>query len=207
MKILVIGAAGKSGRAVVDAALSVGHTVTALVRTIQDYDPAGVTVIEGDATDTADMERAVAGQDAVIDTIGGKVPWKSTGLERTAATAITSAMQKHEVRRFVVISMIGVGDSEANVPIYEKLLLPTLLRGERKDKEAMESTVRGSGLDWIIVRPPFLGNGPATGHIQIFDASLSEKAHSITRADLAAFLVAQVSSDEHLHSAVTIGNS
>ncbi len=208
MKVLVIGAAGKSGRAVVEAALSAGHQVTALVHTIGEYQPANITVIEGDATDAGDMEKAIAGQDAVIDTIGGKAaPWKTTSLERTAAAAIILAMQKHGVRRLVVISMIGEGDSIANVPIYERFLLPTFLRGEGKDKEAMESTVRASGLDWIIVRPPFLTDGSATGHIQIFDASTDEKAHTITRADLAAFMVAQMSNDEHLHRAVTIGNS
>lgn len=208
MKVLVIGAAGKSGRAVVEAALSAGHQVTALVHTIGEYQPANVTVIEGDATDVGDMERAIAGQDAVIDTIGGKAaPWKATSLERTAATAIISAMKKHGVRRLVVISMIGEGDSVANVPIYERFLLPTFLRGEGKHKEAMESTVEVSGLDWIIVRPPFLTDGSATGSIQTFDASTDEKAHKITRADLAAFMVAQVSNDEHLHRAVTVGNS
>ena len=208
MKVLVIGASGRSGRAVVEAALSAGHQVTALVQTIEEYQPANVTVIEGDATDVGDMERAIAGQDAVIDTIGGKAaPWKATSLERTAAAAIISAMKKRGVRRLVVISMIGEGDSVANVPIYERFLLPTFLRGEGKDKGAMESTVEASGLDWIIVRPPFLTDGSATGHTEVFDASTDEKAHKITRADLAAFTVAQGSNDEQLHRAVTVGNS
>ncbi len=208
MKVIVIGAAGKSGRAVVEAALSKGHQVTAFVHAAGDYQPADVTVIAGDATDAGDMEKAIAGQDAVIDTIGGHAaPWKATSLERTAAAAIISAMNKNGVRRLVVISMIGEGDSSANIPIYERFLLPTFLRGEGKDKAAMESSVEASGLDWIIVRPPFLTDGPATGHIQIFDASTDEKAHKITRADLAAFMVAQVSNDEHLCRAVTVGNS
>lgn len=103
--------------------------------------------------------------------------------------------------------MIGVGDSIANVPIYQRLLLPTFLRGEGKDKAAMESTVEASGLDWIIVRPPFLTDGSATGHVQIFDAGTDEKAHKITRADLGAFMVAQVANDQHLRRAVTVGNS
>ena len=71
----------------------------------------------------------------------------------------------------------------------------------------MESSVEASGLDWIIVRPPFLTDGSATGSNQTFDASTDEKAHKIKRADLAAFMVAQLSNDEHLHRAVTVGNS
>ena len=64
----------------------------------------------------------------------------------------------------MVTSIIGEGDSVANVPIYERFLFPTFLRGEMKDKEAMESTVEASELDWNIVRPPFLTDGSATGH-------------------------------------------
>ena len=207
MKVIVIGAAGKSGKAVVEAALSAGHQVTALVHKAGDYEPANVIVTEGDATKAVDMERAIAGHDAVVDTIGGKVPWKATGLEGTAAEAITSGMQKHGVRRLVVISMIGVGDSESSVPIYERMLIPTVLGGEKKDKENMESTVYASGLDWIIVRPPFLSDGPAKGQVRVFEASSGEKAHKITRADLATFIVAQLSGNEHLHRAVTVANS
>lgn len=207
MKVLVVGAAGKTGRAVVEQALAAGHQVTAFVRKASDLDMANVRVAEGDATDRGAMDQAVAGQDAVVDTIGGKTPYRTTTLERSTANAIIAAMQHHGVRRLVVTSMIGEGDSEANATWYERLLQATFLRGADKDKAAMESAVGASNLDWVILRPALLSDDPATGHVRVFSAESHEKAHKIARADLAAFIVAQLTSDEHLHKAVTIASS
>ena len=207
MKILVIGAAGKTGAAVVEQAVAAGHEVTAFVRKADEYKGSNVRVFEGDATDSVAMNEAIAGQDAVLDTIGGKTPYKETTLESSAAHTIISCMQRNGVRRLVVTSMLGEGESKANSPVYEKLLLSTFLRGADKDKAAMESAVESSGLEWVILRPAILSDDPATGNVRVFSAESGEKAHKITRADLAAFMVAQLSNNEHLHQAVTIANS
>jgi putative NADH-flavin reductase len=207
MKVLVIGAAGKTGRAVVEQAVAAGHQVTAFVHNANEYKVSDVRVIEGDATNTVAMDAAVLGQDAVLDTIGSKTPYKTTTLESSAANTIIASMQRNGVRRLVVTSMLGEGDSIANVPIYERLLLPTLLRGDNKDKAAMESAVEASGLDWVILRPAFLTDRPAKGSVRVFDAETGEKAHKITRADVASFMLAQVSNNEYLHQAVTIANN
>lgn len=207
MNILVIGAAGKTGVAVVEQAMAAGHQVTAFVRNADEYRGPSVRVVEGDAADSAVMDEAVIGQDAVLDTIGGKTPYKATTLESSAARMIIDAMQRHGVLRLVVTSMLGVGDSEANAPIYERLLVSTFLRGADKDKSAMETTVESSGLDWVILRPAILSDDPATGKVQVFQAETGEKAHKITRADLASFMIAQLSNNEYLHQVVTIANS
>lgn len=208
MKILVIGAAGKTGTEVVKQALAAGHEVTAFVHQAENYQVADVRVVEGDATDSDGMNAAVLGQDAVLDTIGGKTPYKTTTLEASAATNIIAAMQRQGVRRLVVTSMLGEGDSKENAPFfYERLLISTFLRGANKDKANMESAVESSNLDWIILRPAVLSDDAATGHVQVFEADSGEKAHKITRADVAAFMIDQLSSDQYLHQAVTIANS
>lgn len=207
MKVLVIGAAGKTGRAVVEQAVAAGHQVTAFVHSADGYAVPGVRVIEGDAADRVDMDAAVLGQDAVLDTIGGKTPYKATMLESSAAATIIASMQRNDVRRLVVTSMVGVGDSAANATVYERLLVATFLRGADKDKTAMEAAVESSGLDWVILRPAILTDDPATGDVRVFGIGTDEKAHKITRADLASFMIAQLSSDGHLHQAVTIANS
>jgi putative NADH-flavin reductase len=208
MKVLVIGAAGKSGRAVVKEALAYGHDVTAFVHETEGYLPgANVRIVGGDATDRSAMDLAMLGQDAVIDTLGGKNPLMANTLEASAAATITASMQSSGVHRLVVISMIGEGESKANTNWWERLLLSTLLKSEMKDKAAMEAVVDASGLDWIIVRPPFLNDDPGTGDIRVFSAETGETAHKLTRADLAAFMVAQLSSDEYLRKAVAVANS
>lgn len=186
--------------------MAAGHQVTVFVHKADEYEVSDVRVIEGDATDSVAMDAAVLGQDAVLDAIGGKTPYKATTLESSAANTIIASMQRNGVRRLAVTSMIGEGESEANATIYERLLVSVLLRGADKDKAAMESAVESSSLEWVILRPALLTDDPATGNIRVFDAKTGEKAHKITRADLAAFMFAQLSSNEYLHQAVTIAN-
>ena len=209
MKVLVLGAGGRTGGAVVQQAVAAGHQVTALVRHARDYSgPAGVTVREGDATDADAVTAAVADQDAVIDTIGGKTPYKSTiTLEEDVASAVVVAMQRHAVRRLLVTSSLGVGDSVSNGTVVLRLLLKTFLRGSTKDKAAMERDVEASGLDWTIVRPAVLSDDPATGRVRTFDPATGEKAHKIARADLAAWLVAHLDDSAHIRRTVTVATS
>lgn len=207
MKILVIGAGGRTGRAVVEQAVAAGHEVTAFVHKANEYNVTNVRVVEGNAADSAVMDAAVPGQDAVMDTIGGKTPYKDTTLESSAASTIITAMQRNGVRRLVVSSMLGVGESKANAPIFVRLLVATFLRGANKDKAAMESAVKSSGLDWVILRPAILTDDSATGNVRVFNAETGGKAHKIMRADLASFMLARISGSEYLYQAVTIANS
>jgi putative NADH-flavin reductase len=208
MKILVIGAAGKTGRLVVERAVAAGHQVTALVRAgAGDFKRPEVRVVEGDATERATMDEAVRGQDAVVNTIGGKTPYMATRLEASVASTVIECMKQNGVRRLVVTSMAGEGDSKVNTSLYNRLLLPTFLRGADKDKAEMESAVESSGLDWVILRPAILSDAAAKGEVRVFDARTGDKAHKLTRSDLASFMVAQLSNNEHLHKAVTIANS
>jgi uncharacterized protein YbjT (DUF2867 family) len=208
VKVLVFGAAGKSGRAVVEQALVAGHEVSAFVHKTDGYRAGStVRVFGGDARDRSAMDLAMVGQDAVIDTIGNENPLKATTLESSAAATITASMQSSGARRLVVISMIGEGESIANTNWWERLFLSTLLRHEMKDKAAMEAIVDTSGLDWTIVRPPFLNDDPAKGHFHVFSAESGETAHKLTRGDLAAFIVAQLTSNEYLQKAIAVANN
>ncbi len=208
MKILVIGAAGKTGKAVVKQALAAGHTVTAFVHDESDFSESAVLrVVKGDATNRADMDQAVRGQDAVLDTLGGKLPYKETTLETSAIAIILQSMRDNKVRRLVVLSMLGEGDSKGNTNLYQRILMSTFLRGTGKDKAEMEKAVESTDLDWTILRPLFLTDQPASGSVNVFSADTKETAHNITRSDLAAFMISEVTSDTHLRQAITIANS
>jgi len=207
MNVLIIGAAGKTGSLVVDRAVAAGHIVTAFVRDAATYHaPANVHVVAGDATDQASVDKAMAGQGAVIDTIGGKAPYRKTTLERSVAGAVVAAMKANGVKRVIVISSFGVGDSADQVGWFvEHVIVPTWLRGSTEDKAAMEAVVRESGVAFVIVRPAMLTNDAATGNVKVFQAH--DTAHKITRADVAQFCVDQLTSDKHVGRAVTIANS
>ncbi len=205
-KILIFGAGGKTGSLVVERALAAGHTVTVFTHEQAREPQPNMRIVTGDAADAAAVRSAVAGQDAVIDTIGGKTPWLDKAIESTAARNIVEAMKAEAVRRLIVISFMGLGDSAEQAPFwYEHLLLPTFLHGATKDKARMEAEVTSSGLDFVIARPPLLTDDPATGSYRIIPPE--EKGHKITRADLADFLVAQLTSDTYLNQAVLVANS
>ena len=197
MKVLVIGAAGKSGEALVNEALAAGHKVTAFVRGAAQYKKANVRVVAVDV--------AVAGQDAVIDALGGKTPWKVTTMETSAAHNIVDAMRRNGVRRLLKISVVGAGESVKNAGFFnEHLLMRTFLKGLLVDKAGMEAEIEGSNLDWTLVRPPMLTNAEKTGVARVLSTEGGEKAHKIGRADLAAFMVQQLESGLYVRQAVTV---
>lgn len=206
MRVAIFGAGGKTGSLVVERALAAGHEVTVFLHDASKPQPADVRVVSGDAEDASAVRTAISGQNAVIDALGGKTPYKETELEGTAARNIVAGMQAEGVSRLLVVSMLGVGDSKEQSPFwYEFLMKPTFLRGANKDKEAMEGAVQSSGLEYVIVRPPILTDDAATGSIKIIDGDT--KAHKITRADVAQFLVDQLGSDRYVGQAVVIANS
>jgi putative NADH-flavin reductase len=206
MKLLVIGAGGETGEAVVEQALAVGHEVTAFVHSPADYKRTDVRIVTGDARDRALMVKAVQGQEAVLDTLGGHLPFLNTTLEADTALNVIEAMKETGVRRLIVLSTIGEGESASNVHSYYKhLFMTTLLRGVMKDKAGLEDAVRHSDLDWIVVRPAGLSHGDPKG-IRIVKPETGEKVRFITRSDVAHFMLQQVDSSEYLHQAVGIAN-
>ncbi|WP_242033660.1 MULTISPECIES: NAD(P)-dependent oxidoreductase [Cyanophyceae] len=207
MNVLVIGAAGKTGRQVVDRAIAAGHTVTAFMRDSTHYTvPPNVRVFTGDATDPAVISHATAGQDAVIDTVGGKTPWRQTEIEQRVARAIVAAAKKNGTRRIIAISALGVGDSTAQATLpFRLLLLPTFLRGSTADKTAMEREIAQAGVPYVLIRPAVLNDQPAVGSVRVLSGV--EKGRQVTRADLAAFVVEQLTTDTYVNRAITIANS
>ncbi len=204
MRILILGASGRTGRLVVQEALRAGHEVTAFCHDLQDFG-SGVRVVTGDSTNAADVERAMTNQDAVIDAVGETQPYKETDLEAKTARNVLNAMRLKFVNRLIVISMLGVGDSDAQTPfLYEHILLPTSLRGGAKDKAAMETAVKEAGLDFVIVRPALLSDADQKTPLRLIEG---EKAHTTGRTDLARFLVRQLVDDTNLGRAVVVANS
>ena len=210
MKILVVGATGKTGRLVVDRALAAGHMVVALVHDPKDTEkdplPAGAGIVHGDVQNPTRLEHAMQGCEAVIDTLGGKTPWKSTEHESNAARVVLEVMDRVGAKRLIVISVLGAGESIEQAPwMYEHILMPTFLHGAIPDKNKMESEIRASHVNWVLVRPPVLNDHDAKGTVNIVPPG--EIAHHITRADLAQFLVDQLTSNQYLGQAVTVANS
>jgi len=206
MNVIIFGGTGKTGSLVVERALTKGHTVTVLVRDPIKFKVPNVRVCAGDATNPSDVLAAMHGQQAVIETIGGTTPYKSTNLETDSVNAIIHAMQEERVERLISVTMMGIGESRAQAPFwYRSLLMPTFLHGSTKDKTNKEAAITTSHLDYVIARPPLLKDTHPIGHVKILGPGAI--GHTITRADLANFLVDQLETDINLNRAVTIVNN
>jgi putative NADH-flavin reductase len=201
MKLLVFGATGGTGREVVAQALGQGHLVTAFVR-----NPAALTtthenlkLAQGDVLDYPSVQAAVRGQEAVLSALGVRKLGKNTTLS-DGTKNILRAMGQHGVRRFVCESSLGVGDSKGQLGwAYNLLIIPLFLRHVFRDKEVQEQSIKQSDLDWIIVRPAALTNGPRTGAYRSgFGPTGRAIRGKVSRADVADFMLRQLTDDTYL---------
>lgn len=206
-RLLILGASGHTGRLAVDEALAAGHTVTAFVR-----DPAklaktatGLTLFEGDVKRAEDVARALAGQDVVLSTLGFPTGARDPALV-AAFAGLIAEMQRQRVNRLIYLSSLGVPGGTAPLSWFVRaFIVPTFLRHVLADHAADERAIRASSLDWTIVRPPRLTDGPKRGTYRHGTDIHTEKlVAGLARADLAAFLVSLVGTDDYRRQAVTI---
>lgn len=205
MKLAVFGATGGTGQEVIKQALTRGHTVTAFVRDRErlPIKDAYLQVIIGDALDRQSVFNAVSGQDAVVVTLGSRDRGKRDVRAQGTANVI-EAMGAQDIKRLVVVSAAGTGDSYRQLPFFLKILVKTLLRNTYADHEQQEAFVQESNLEWVIVRPAMLSDGPPTGEYHIGTADADLPGGQVSRADLADFILQQFEDDRYLHQSVTI---
>jgi len=206
-KILVLGATGPTGRHIVSQAVSRGYDVTILVRSPDKAtDFKGVRLVVGDARDEKALRKAIMGRDAVISALGTPAsPFREVTLLSTATRAFVNAMKAEEVSRLIAITGIGAGDSAGRGGfLFDRLIFPLLLRKVYADKNRQEAIIRGSGLDWTIVRPSVLNNKPGGNAIRTLTDLSAFHGGSISRADVAAFVLDQVTTGEWLRKSPLI---
>ena len=156
MKLLIIGATGGTGRELVKQVLAGGHVVTALVRNpgkLKITHP-GLYIVKGNVLDQSIVEEALAGQDAVLSALGHKRFFIYTSILSEGTKNIITAMEKHQVKRFICITSLGINDSRFKLGLYYTLfVIPVILFFYFRDKAKQEKMIRNSNLNWTIIRP------------------------------------------------------
>jgi putative NADH-flavin reductase len=198
MHLALFGASGRTGLLLSERALAEGHTVTALLRHPETYPYAArVRVVRGDAFTPAAIAETLVGADAVLSGLGARSLGKEDVLERAVPLIIT-AMQQAKVRRIVVLGSAGALDSGLDKQpavarwLVEHVVYETLLKWPVASQRAQYAALAGSGLDWTMVMPPMLTNGPARGRYRVDGEALPRSGASISRADVADFMMAQL---------------
>ena len=195
MKLIVFGATGNTGVEVLRQGRDRGHTMTAFVRSADKLAGIdGITVTTGDVLDETQVTTAIRGHDVVLSCLGTR-PWRHTDICSGGTRVIAAAMRAAGVKRLIVLSTQGIGDSTLGA--LGKVGAAVVLRKAFRDKAVMEDELATTDLDWIVVRPGLLTNGKPRGS---WRSSIDNTLHGgkIARADVAAFMLQQLSSDEWL---------
>lgn len=205
MKILLIGATGGTGQEILPRLLAAGHIVTALVRR-----PEAITtkhehlvVMAGGVRDPDLVDRAVQGQDAVISAFGSRALGKDD-IQEVMMRNLVEAMTKHGVKRLVNLSAWGAQDTHKRISLMQDILQGVLLRNIFADKKRGEKLLFASDLEYVNVCPGRLLNKPARGGVKASVDGTGIK-HSMTRADLAQWMVEQLTSDTWVRKSPIIG--
>lgn len=207
-RTVIFGATGGTGQALVQQALDQGHFVTAFVR-----DPARLLIrherlhlITGDVLNPDTLPNALQNQDAVLCALG-RNPFVNDPVCSVGTRNILSEMARQGIRRIIVESSVGVGDSFARCGGFQKFLFQTLLRAYFADKAIQEQHIQADNqANWTIVRPVALTNGPATDALR---ASTTVQfrgfdAPSVSRADVARFMLDQLDQPTFLRQCPTL---
>jgi putative NADH-flavin reductase len=208
-KILVLGATGGTGREIVSQAVEQGHEVTVLVRRPKQATglPERLRVLGGNVTDDSEsLAEAVHAQEVVISTLGVGKALRSGGLIARSVPLIVRAMDRQGIRRLVFMSAYGVGATWKDVPILPRILMGLLFRDLYTDKEIGEEALQRSDLDWTLVYPVTLTNGPRTGRYQVGERLRLRGFPTISRADVADFILTQVEDRSYLRKGVLISS-
>lgn len=213
MKVVIFGATGIVGKSILKEALAQKHQVTVLTRdasrvSIKDKN---LTVVEGNVMDRNVVNDILKNQDAVIQSIGigGKGDGKPTSFVSNANKLIMEEMKNNNVNRLIALSVIGAGNSIAFMPwLFTKIMIPYFMKWFKAiidDKNRMEPMIMNSGFDWTIIRGTTVVDKPAKNKIT---ATLDGKGikFSITNADMASFVVKQLTDKTYLKQAPTVSN-
>jgi uncharacterized protein YbjT (DUF2867 family) len=209
LKVLVLGATGPTGRQLVAQALGQGHAVTAFVRRPQAVGPAQgrLRIAQGDTTrDAGALGEAIRGQDAVLSALGVGKTFSPGGLIQRSVTNIIAAMEREGVKRFLLLSALGVGESRRDAPLLPRFMYATVLAGIFADKEAAEAALRASPLDWTIVYPPLLTDGPLTASYRHAERLELYGMPSISRADVAHFMLDELAKRRYVRRGVILSD-
>ena len=221
MKLVIVAATGGIGRQLLQQAIAAGHDVTAVVRAPQKLAGFPVRTVGADLAhpDAATLSDAIAGADAVLSGLGARTA-ADTGVAERGTRAVVDAMRATGVRRLVVVSAAPIGTvpspARPHPPkhdpgdgfVMRHLGAPfarTAFRTHYADLARMEDVVRDSDLDWTIVRPPKLTNGPLTGRYRVAPESMAH-SFTISRADVADAMLSALDDADRVNRAIVVAN-
>ena len=202
--ILVIGASKGIGLKTVNGALEAGHNVKAFARSAHRIEISHTKLekVQGDALNLTDLEKSLSGIDVVIQALGVSPGpafiFRPVTLFSEATRLLVPAMERLKVKRLIAVTGFGAGDSQERISCLQQLPFRLVFGRAYDDKSIQERLIKDSNLEWTIVRPVVLTNGPKTSRYQILLNSHQWRNGLISRSDVADFLIKQINDETYL---------
>ncbi len=203
MKIIVFGATGGVGQQVVTQALEKGIEVTAFVRTPSKMKTtnASLQIVQGDAFNKEEVAAAIAGHDAVVSCLGSSQGMKKSTELAEMTKNIVDGMQTHHMKRIVYVASAGI---HKEIPGMSGKIVMMLLKNALIDHRNAVNYIQVNELNFTIARPMSLTNDAFTGTYRESKETVPEKSRSISRADVAHFIVKALSDAQYEYTSIGI---
>jgi len=194
MKILILGSTGGTGQQLVIQSLKQNHEVTAFARDPSklNLNHENLTVVKGSVLDKDVLANALDGKDAVLSTLGVGKSLKSKDLISNAVRIIISTMNEKNVKRLVFLSAFGVGETFKQADFIQRVIFKLFLRNIYADKSKADDHIHRSALEWTLVYPVLLTDGPRTGKYKVGEKLEMKGMPKISRADVAEFMLREL---------------
>jgi putative NADH-flavin reductase len=206
MNITIFGASGRTGQQLVSQALEKGHLVTAHVRRPDalNISHPNLKIITGTLDHTDRLKESINGADACFSVLGGNSLTRHSVEIMSGIDRIVTVMEECGVRRYIYLSSIGVGESRFYVSQPVRFLIAdVMLRVPFADHNANEKRIFASSLQWTVVRPGSLTDGPKTGNLKHGSDKITIKGNvKISRANVASFMLEQLENSAYINKAV-----
>lgn len=191
MRVLVVGAAGPLGQALVQEALKQDHEVTEFEQT--------------DALKQGAFDKPLLDQEAVICSMERERTRETVTIFSEGTGNLIRAMQRHNIRKLLCITGVGAGESVGHGGVvHDRLLQPFAFKTVYEDRTRQEKLVQASDRDWMIIRPAHLTDGKARARFSVVENIRGLRAGEISRADVAVWTIERLEINKYLYKAVVL---
>lgn len=208
-KVLLLGATGRTGKVLLRQMLDRGYDVNILIRDRESIvTHQNLSVFEGTLTEENALKKAIEGCQAVISTLNvsrtSDFPWAKLRtpddfLSQTISNVIRLG-RGFEIKRVIVLSAWGVGDSNSEIPWWFNWLINNSNIGAAyRDHERQENVLINSGIDYTIIRPVGLINSKKDKKVLVSLGSSAKPALTISRHNVARFIISSLEGDLYLN--------
>ena len=215
MRILLLGATGRTGKIILHKAIEDGDKVTAIARDKLKLEGTNAEIIEGTPYDKGTVLTAIKGCDAVVSTLNvsrkSDSPWAKLrspkDLMSRSVQNTVEGMKKNNVKRIIVLSTLGAGDSKEKMPMLFNLFISlTNLRYAFKDHTRQEEILAQSDLNWTVIRLPILTNEEGENEVIVNMNDGTKLNRNVNRETVARFILNIINEEKYFKKIIAISN-